>query len=199
MLSEELMRSDALLAGVLITLSALSVACDGLARPAVAPAPTPNPAPPPPANPAQALAGSYTLTIDIAESCAELPEAARRRTYSATLDQTPYGYFTIRVVGGGYDAPTVTGDMKGYSAGHVSFDWNSFDIGGCDGRPESLPDGRTLMICGSGVGVSDEKGIAATLSGEVSITDADGKRQQACAGRHPFTFRRTMAPGGNGR
>ena len=32
--------------------------------------------------------------------------------------------------------------------GQESIDWNNFDTDGCDGWPEVLPDGRTLLICG---------------------------------------------------
>ena len=63
-------------AGAILVAGILAIGCDGPTRPApVAPAP-----PPPVANPLAALAGSYTLTIDIPDACAELPEEERRRT-----------------------------------------------------------------------------------------------------------------------
>jgi len=76
--------------------------------------------------------------------------------------------------------------------GRVTFDWNNFDIGGCDGWPESLPDGRTLMMCGSGVGLVDGTTIAANLVGQVFI-ETEGKRQLICSGTYPLTFRRAAA------
>ena len=177
--------------GAVVVTCVLAVACDGPTRPGLPPAP--NPAQPPPVtNQPSGLAGAYSLTIDIPESCAELPEAARRRTYDAKLDPSPYAYLSIRIVGEGYAVPTVTGDMWGAGVDRVSVDWNNFDIEGCDGRPESLPDGRTLMICGSGVGLVDGTTIAVSLAGQVFI-ETEGKRQLICSGTYPLTFRRAAA------
>ena len=117
--------------------------------------------------------------------------ASRSSRYSPKLTCTgPYPYLTIRIVGEGYDVPTVTGDMRSDGEGRVSFSWNNFDIGGCDGSPERLPDGGTLMICGSAAGVVDGTTITANLGGQVVIVP-QGKPRQFCGGRFPFTFRRS--------
>ena len=171
--------------GAVLLVCVSAVACDGPTRPApIAPIPVP-----PLTNTLDGLDGDYTLTIDLPAACAELPEAERRRTYDATFGPTPYAYLTIRIVGEGYDLPTVTGDMRSDGEGRVTFNWNNFDIGGCDGWPERLPDGGTLMICGSAVGVVDGTTITANLGGQVVI-GAQGKPRQFCGGTFPFTFRR---------
>lgn len=171
--------------GAVLLICVLALACDGPTRP------TPiAPIPPPLTNTLDGLSGAYTLTIDLPSACAELPEAERQRTYDATFAPTPYAYLTVRIVGEGYDVPTITGDMHSDGQGRVSFNWNSFDIGGCDGWPELLPDGGTLMICGSAAGVVDGTTITANLGGQV-VTGAQGKPRQFCGGTFPFTFRRS--------
>jgi len=40
-----------------------------------------------------ALAGVYTLTINLSEQC--LPDAVRRRTYQAIIEASPYQYLGI--------------------------------------------------------------------------------------------------------
>ena len=78
----------------------------GISGPSVTTTTTPQPSPPKPN-----LAGTYRLTIDVDDSCHDLPLAAKRRTYRATLEDTPYAYFTVRVVGEGFPTPTIMGDM----------------------------------------------------------------------------------------
>ena len=39
----------------------------------------------PPTTPSPSLAGEYTLTLTASQACTELPEAARRRTYNASI------------------------------------------------------------------------------------------------------------------
>ena len=114
-----------------------------------------------------------------------LPEADEQRTYDATFAATPYAYLTVRIVGEGYDVPTITGDMHSDSRARVSFNWNGFDIGGCDGWPELLPDGGALMICGSAAGVVDRTTITANLGGQLHYRGA-GKTRQFCGGTFPF-------------
>ena len=188
------MRRLASTLGILLS----AVACDGPTRPTAAPTARPGPAtltpgpPIPVSNPLGALAGAYTLTIDIPDACPDLPDAARRRTYDVTLVSSPYQYLGIRIVGGGYGVPTGVGDMWDAGQGRVSIDWNNFDIYGCDGSPEALPDGRTLMICGGGLGVVDGTTIAVNFEGQVLIEE-QGRGRLSCIQRLPFTFRRVAA------
>ena len=168
----------------------LVVACDGPMRPAPPTAPSPAPSSNI-SNRLDALAGTYVVTIDLPETCAELPETERHRTYAATLEKSPYSSLGIRIAGAGYATPTVVGDMWDDGVGKVRLDWNNFDIGGCDGLPESMPDGRPLMICGRGDGVIEGPTIAGNLRGQVFL-ETEGKGDLSCTGTFPLTFRRAI-------
>ena len=179
-----------LLKNVGLALGACVVAagCDsGPTGPAVQPPP-----PPLPQSAVDGLAGSYSLTVNLSDQCAALPDALRRRTYQATLRASTRAYLGISIVGGGFSTPVGPGDLWPGSDGRVAINWNNFDIGGCDGYPEPLSDGRTLMVCGSGEGVVSGPTIALTLNAEVFIDEA-GQRQRVCAGGHEFTFNRSTA------
>ena len=166
----------------------LAIACQGPTRPGPVAVPA-TPSPPVTNGLLTGLAGSYSLTIDIPDACAQLPEAERRRTYYATLESTPYPYLVIRVAGEGYALPTLTGELWNNGESGVALDWNNFDIGGCDGREESLPDGGTLMICGNGVGMVDGTTIEGNLFGQVRLGPPGGA-QVTCQATFPIIFRR---------
>jgi hypothetical protein len=150
-----------------------------------------------PASALEALAGSYTLTLNVSEQCTAIPDAVRRRTYQATLDKTPYPvpfrvpypYLPIRIVGGGFIKPTGTGDLWSGADGRVSINWNNLEIEGCDGPREPLPDGSSLMVCGEGSVVPGESTISGAIVGHAWIEEG-GTRRGLCAGSHPFTFTR---------
>jgi hypothetical protein len=156
--------------------------CDSPTRPA--PFVRPPVVPPIPTVPALELAGTYTLTIDIPDTCTALPPAERRRQYVATLSKSTFAYLTVRVVGGGYAEQTVVGEVWYTGQNPATIDWNNFDIGGCDGWLETLPGGDTLMICGNGAGAVDETSIVGTVSAS-AIVDSHGLRT-SCG--HPFLF-----------
>ena len=151
------------------------------------------PSPPPIANPVPPLetyAGVYTLTIDVPDQCSGLQDAVRRRTYQATLKPSPFRYLVVEIVGGGFSRPVVPGELWPGVDGQLALEWNSFDIGGCDGYFEPLSDGRSMMICGVGAGVLDGSTITVGLSGEVFIQE-EGRQRRVCQGRHQFTFTRS--------
>ena len=174
-----------------ISLGFVAAACDGPTRPSPSPADTPSPSPasPPAVSSLQALAGSYDLRVTLADTCTELAESVRQRTYRASLEETPHGYLTLRVTGGGYSVPTVTGEAWAAGSGSgIGINWNNFDVGGCDGYPEKLPDGSPLMICGAGSGAPDDTGrISVALLGRVLVGDGPQGRE-VCSGAHQFTF-----------
>jgi hypothetical protein len=178
---------------VVISLAFVAGACDGPARPSPSPADTssPSPASPPASSSLQALAGSYDLKVALSDTCTELSESVRQRTYRATLEATPHGYLVLRVTGGGYSVPTVTGEAwAAGSGGGIGINWNNFDTGGCDGYPEKLPDGSPVMICGAGLGIPDDMGrISVALRGRVLMGDGPQGRE-VCTGTHQFTFTR---------
>ena len=171
-------------AAALFTLCALVATggCDSPTRPAPIARP-PYVTPEVPQGPSD-LTGSYTLTIEIPDACDALPVRERLRQYVATVAKTPYSYFTVHIVGGGYAEPTVVGDIRYVVANPAILDWNNFDIGGCDGWLESLPGGDTLMICGNGLAVVDDTSIVANMS--ASATIESGGRRATCS--HPFLF-----------
>jgi hypothetical protein len=162
----------------------------------VLPAPTapiqasPEPSPPPAVNTA-ILAGAYALTMEFPSACAAIPELAAPRKYEVTLEPAnPYPYLTVRVAAGGYTRPTVVGDLWPTADGHsAQLSWNNFDFPGCDGSPEPLSGGRTLMVCGDGGATIDGRTILAEINGEVFI-EAGGVRQRVCGGTERLTFSR---------
>jgi len=148
---------------------------------------------PPPVNTA-VLAGAYALTVEFSSACATIPELAVPREYEMRLEAaTPYPYLVIRITGGGYTTPTAVGDLWPSQDGHAArVSWNNFDIGGCDGFPEPLSNGRALMVCGEGWATINDRTVLAPISGDVFI-EADGRRQKVCDGVQRFTFTR-IAP-----
>ena len=175
---------------VVISLAFVAGACDGPTQPSSSPADTssPSPASPPASSSLQALAGSYDLKVTLSDTCTELAETVRQRTYRATLEATSYEYLGLRVTGGGYSVPTGTGDVWPAGSAGIVIIWNNFDIGGCDGYPERLPDGSPLMICGVGSGIPDDTGrISVALRGRVLMGDGPQGRE-VCTGTHQFTF-----------
>ncbi len=155
------------------------------------------PAAPTPASPTAspvavpALAGPYTVTVLADSACVDLPDAAKKRTYQATVESTPYEYFAISIVGGGFTQPVVVGELW-YRANGL--DWNNFDIGGCDGYKEPLGPSTALMICGDGPALLGDSTITARVSGKIWVEEmVNGTVQQTslCTGSHQFTFERT--------
>jgi hypothetical protein len=147
--------------------------------------PTPSPVPVP------ELSGTYTVTILADSACIDLPDAAKKRTYQATVESTPYEYFGISIVGGGFTQPVVVGELW-YRANGL--DWNNFDIGGCDGYKEPLGPSSALMICGDGPAQVGSSNITARVSGKIWVEEVvNGNLQQTslCTGSHQFTFERT--------
>ena len=164
---------------------ALMVGCgDGPTEPArtITPPPISNP-------PAQEqLAGAYDLTLNVSEQCTAIPESARTRNYRATLDQSRYAYSGVRLDGGGFANPVTIGDMWPGQNGEVTLTWNYFDLDFCgDVYPEPLPDGSTLIVCGSGVGLREGSTISGMLNAKVWIEEG-GRRGPVCLAGHRFTF-----------
>ena len=180
--------------GSVLGVCLIGLACDDSR--VVLPAPTaPLQASPEPPNPPNAntaiLAGAYALTMEFPSACAAIPELAAPRNYEVTLEAAnPYPYLTVRVAAGGYTGPTVVGDLWPTADGHSArLTWNNFDFPGCDGLPEPLSGGRTLMVCGNGGATIDGRTILAEMIGEVFV-EAGGVRQRVCGGTQRFTFSR---------
>jgi hypothetical protein len=131
------------------------------------------------------FAGKYTLTVEIDDACAVIPQSERVRRYDAMVDASAYAFPSdqaIRVVGGGFKEPTTMGRF--FSVGNSRFvrlDWNEFEIG-CD-KLEPLTDSRQLAICGSGAPTVSDSTISAAISGNAAIIGSG-----YCTGSHRFTF-----------
>lgn len=137
------------------------------------------------------LAGSYNVALNVSDQCTEIPDAARRRTYQAILETTPYPYLSVRIVGGGFSAPVTVGELRAAPDGRVTIGWNNFDIGGCDGYPEPLSEGSMLMVCGHGFGMQEGSTISIALTGSAWI-NANGTRGTTCNAWHQFTLTRSI-------
>ena len=135
------------------------------------------------------LAGRYTLNIEFPTACAATFETSKPRQYQATLDTTSYPYLAVTIAGGGYTQTAVAGDMSPTYDGQVMLRYNNFDVGGCDGEPEPLPGGSTLMVCGGGPGVRENSTIVVQMTTEVFIIN-DRERRKVCDGPSRFTFTR---------
>jgi hypothetical protein len=123
---------------------------------------TPTRSPPP-----AAIGGVYRLTFDASPSC-DLPEEARHRTYTATID--PFALYGIPTV-------TLTG-AQFYTGGYCDTD-NRFlarvqgntlflDGGEC-GIVELLPNSRFLTLLGRAEATVTDRTITGAFNGSVSI------------------------------
>src|SRR5262245_8133312 len=120
--------------------------------PSVAPSPTPPTANPTP--PITSFVGDYSITVDLPESCTNIPESLRRRIYQAKVtlagpsDVVP----DVRVVGAGYSEQMLLGALYyRFGTSGLTLDWNNFFEQECtDFKAERLEDGRLLKICGQG-------------------------------------------------
>jgi hypothetical protein len=140
----------------------------------------------------KAMVGTYTLAIELDESCVELPALARRRTYRATLEDRGWHFLVVGIAGGGFSEPTQIGDLF---SGELSLQrpsepelrWNSFDIG-CD-IAEPLGDVGALAVCGRGPVTRTPSGLTATVTGHASVLRT-GATGPWCKGMHIFAFER---------
>jgi len=136
------------------------------------------PSPPPlsAASPFASIVGDYTLTIEIDESCRSIPQLLRTRSYDVVLEDKGWHFMPIR-----------TADERfGHLGGEIwppgpdsryRFEWNNFDIGGCD-YPE--PTGSTqLYVCGDGFGIPSASGISGVIDGNAFL---ETSRPPSCGG-----------------
>jgi len=144
-----------------------------------------------------AIGGTYRLTFDASPSC-DLPEEARHRTYTATIDQRGASV-TVTLA----DAPFYTG---GYCGRMNSFDGyirgNALtlsDYGGDCGIVELLTNTRFLTLWGGAEATVTDR-ITGMFNGEVTIASGppDGSNQSRptaiCrATDHRLVFERTTS------
>jgi hypothetical protein len=130
-----------------------------------------------------ALAGNYDVTIEIPERCAEAAAIPRTLKYGATLTASQYQYLAMSI------GPVFRGDVwpRGTGTAHLSL--NNFDFNGCDGDPETLPDGRLLHICGSGPLRIEGTTMSGTVEG-ITWIGTPVVLSTSCGGQHIYRFTR---------
>lgn len=164
-------------------------------QPSSPPTPT-SPSPTPPALSFGPLLGNYALTIQIDDTCSNIPQPMRLRAYNAVLDDGPFSpgrlppqrqrYMTVRVVGGGFSAPAYMADLWDRGDSRLQLEWNE-DIGGC-GDPEPLTDSAQLYLCGSGPAILIDSTISGVMVGPVYIRGSGPEVR--CTGAHQFSLNR---------
>jgi hypothetical protein len=169
-----------------------NVGCDSEQRTFRPPVePTDTRTPPPTTQPTVDASGTYTLTIEADSTCADLPQAVRRRTYQATIAKTHQAnYFTIAIVGGGFQDAVTPGQLWTRGPGGT-LEWD--DAAFCSNFMEPLDGSKLLNICGDGDVQIADTSVSAALAGWIVVYDEiNGWLQEivACRGKHQFTFRR---------
>lgn len=140
----------------------------------------------------KAIAGTYTLTIDLDDACSTLPAAARHRVYSARLEDRGWHFLVVGVVGGGFSELTELGDLFSGELSPVQevdprLRWNVFDLS-CDVK-EPLADSTELALCGEGPIRQSGSSLSGALNGmAVLFRGATGLAR--CQGEHRFVFER---------
>jgi hypothetical protein len=141
------------------------------------------------------VAGQWQLTIDASASCGGLPDAARHRTYSATIAQNNSA-LRIELSGATFAPdPGSPGGTENTFFGRInqsvvalrldSYDYYGlhYDIG------EVLTDGRFYTAIGTASGTATASTIGAALDGKISVSYPNGVT--CTAADHRLTFVRT--------
>jgi|SRR5690349_5412773 len=126
------------------------------------------------------LAGEYTLSITLDDTCVQFP--SQNWSYRATL-RNAGGYLDISVVGPGFNERTIVGQLYTFDDFTARFIWNFSD-------PEfDYPDpriaGPRLLLYGASDTNIQNGSMSGTIAGTVSTT-LDYNRQ--CYGRHRFSL-----------
>ena len=141
----------------------------------------------------KALVGTYTLTVELDDSCRDFPVVAQHRTYLAELEDRGWHYLLVGLRGGGYSEATQLGELFSgeLSPGRSSepqLKWNNVDTG-CD-ITEPLETSGSLAVCGQGSAVRIESGLDAAISGSAYFFRG-GAVVAHCTGAHRFLFEHT--------
>ena len=138
------------------------------------------------------MAGTYTLTIDLDESCSAMPAAARHRVYQAILEDRGWHFLVVSIAGGGFVEPRQVGDLfSGDLNPALHYDprlkWNNFDLN-CDVR-EPLAGGGELAVCGEGPIARSSALLSGAVKGYAYVS-REGTVVARCEGVHRFWFER---------
>lgn len=160
---------------VLAMMIGFTLACDGNPPTAPSPTPTPTPAPgPTPPPPPTPQAVTHTVTMTASLSCTALPDAAKKRSYPAQLQEKSNGDLLVWVVNstdimvGWANDSGFTGKRDGNI---VRFDITD-DIFAAYAMIERIPGIGDMGYAGTARGTIDEKGkVVATFDGEYRLAD----------------------------
>ena len=141
----------------------------------------------------KALVGTYTLTVELDDSCRDFPVAAQHRTYRAELEDRGWHYLLVGLRGGGYSEAThlgelFSGELSPGRSSEPQLKWNNVDTG-CD-ITEPLEISGSLAVCGQGSAVRIESGLDAAISGSAYFFRG-GAVVAHCTGAHRFLFEHT--------
>ena len=170
----------------------IALAIAGCSSPATPTQPTSAGAAPAPFPDLAEMAGAYTLTIDIDDSCSTLPAAARHRVYRAVLEDRGWHFLTLRVVGGGFAEPTQIGDLfsgqlNPFHRVDPELRWNGLDLG--NDAVEPIGNGRALVVAAHGPVARSASTLFGALTGDAYL--AEGNTTVAhCQSRMHFLFER---------
>lgn len=129
------------------------------------------------------VSGAWTLTIDAAENCGNLPDFARRRSYVATLQQSGT-FLQIRLEG----ANTAAGTFTGRVAANEQIRFDLLDPYYRMATIAERIDISQYTVGGEAVGRAAPSSITATLSGDI-VVQRQGQARLACGSlAHQLTF-----------
>ncbi len=159
--------------GLAIALSCSVSACGGTSLPPTSPSPTPTNPPGP--NSPDPLVGRYTLRVAFGASCESLPDVAKTRTYSATIDPAGPSAYVVTLSDATFlagliceAAPSRLGCnqfVASRTADLVRFDlFNENDDGHGGHIVEQIPPGTWLELIGHATGPVQDGTITATGS-----------------------------------
>ena len=139
------------------------------------------------------LAGAYTLTVELDDSCRDFPVAAQSRTYRAELEDRGWHYLPIALRGSGYSEATHLGELFSGElflggSSEPQLKWNNVDVG-CD-IAEPLGNSESLAICGQGPALRSASGVEAAIRGD-ALLFRDRTVVAHCTGSHRLSFERT--------
>jgi hypothetical protein len=160
--------------------------CESSHPPPTAPNPPPTmmgspiPTPPEPSAPTDSIVGRYKLDLTVGSECGAVPDAARSRTYTATIDSTGGTNYVVTLSDASFlsgpictAAPSRLGchQFQASRAGDLlRFDLiNENDDGHGGHIVEQIPPGTWIELTGSGTGRMQGQDGTITASGSASV------------------------------
>ena len=125
--------------------------------------------PPAPTSSTDPIIGQYALTLRVGSECAAIPDVARNRNYTATIDAGSTGSYVVTLSDAVflrddyYCGSTCNKFLASRDGDSVRFDTYSKDD--FSGFWEAIPPGMWLQVQANGVGRFDGSTIVASLAG----------------------------------